>query len=163
MGIEGLREAANLSVLANNYMETRMLAIPGVSKAFPSNDQFRLEMTRYSLGKLFNDTGVSVIDVQNRMTDFGIDAPWLSHDPWFIPEPITPEAGELWSIEDLDYWIDVLAQVCEEAYSQPEVVKSAPHNQAIHKLADAHFGEPDRWATTWRAYQRKYLNICFQD
>ena len=156
MGIQGLREAANLSVLANNYMETRILSIPGVSKAFPDNKLFRLEMTRYSLEKLTADTGVTVLDIQNRMTDFGVDAPWLSHDPWFIPEPITPEAGELWSREDLDHWIDALAQSCEEAYAQPELVKSAPHNQAIHKLSDAQFSDPDTWATTWRSYTRKY-------
>ena len=23
-----------------------------------------------------------------------------------VPEPFTPEAGETWSLEDIDYWID---------------------------------------------------------
>ena len=88
------------------------------------------------------------------MVDFGIDASWLSHEPWIVPEPITPEAGEMWSKEDIDYWIDVLARVVDEAYEDPELVRTAPHNQAIGRLA----GEPRRprnWATTWRAYRRK--------
>jgi glycine dehydrogenase subunit 2 len=156
MGIEGLRDAANISVLANNYMEKRLLEIPGITKGMPDVLGRRLEMTRYSLGELTADTGVSCIDIQNRMTDFGVDAYWLSHEPWFIPEPFTPEAGELWSIEDLDYWIDVLETVCNEARSNPELVKSAPHNQVVHKQDATNLSDPAKWATTWRAYQRKY-------
>jgi len=156
MGLVGLRDAANISVLANNYMEKRLLKIPGVSKGLPDVTKRRLEMTRYSLGELTNETGVSTLDVQNRMTDFGVDAYWLSHEPWFIPEPFTPEAGELWSVEDIDYWIDVLTHVCEEARNNPEIVKSAPHNQVVHKIDGSTLNDPDKWATTWRAYKRKY-------
>lgn len=156
MGIDGLRDAANISVLANNYMEKRLLQIPGVTKALPELTQRRLEMTRYSLGELTAETGVNCIDVQNRMTDYGVDAFWLSHEPWFIPEPFTPEAGELWSIEDLDYWIDVLELVCNEARSNPEMVKTAPHNQVVAKQGSINLNEPENWATTYRAYKRKY-------
>ena len=60
-----------------------------------------------------------MFDVQNRMVDFGIDAFWLSHEPWLVPQPFTPEAGEMWSKEDIDEWIDVLAHVVEEAYTRP--------------------------------------------
>jgi glycine dehydrogenase subunit 2 len=157
MGADGIDEASDLSVLANNYMEPRLLAIRGVTKSYPHVDGYRMEMTRYSLGTLHEETGVTVVDIQNRMADYGIDAPWLSHEPWNIPEPMTPEAGEMWSKEDLDYWIDVLAQVCREAYEDPALVTSAPHNQVVHKLADTDLDDPDRWATTWRAYQRKQL------
>jgi glycine dehydrogenase subunit 2 len=155
MGADGINEASDLSVLANNYMEKRLLEIPGVTRSHPEIGAYRMEMTRYSLGTLQQDTGVGVVDVQNRMADYGVDAPWLSHEPWLVPEPITPEAGEMWSKEDIDYWIDVLAQVCREAYEDPELVRSAPHNQVVHKLADVPLDDPDVWATTWRAYQRK--------
>ena len=114
-----------------------------------------MEMTRFSLGELTNETGVTAVDVQNRMVDFGVDAFWLSHEPWIVPEPFTPEAGEMWSLEDIDYWIDVLAHVCSESREQPELVKTAPHNQAIHKINDSYLNDPERWATTWRAFQRK--------
>ena len=40
----------------------------------------------------------------------------------------------MWSKEDIDDWIDVLAQVLEEAYTDPELVRTAPHNQAIRSL-----------------------------
>ena len=158
MGAEGVKEAADLSMLANNYMETRLLQIPGVSKALPHIQQHRTEMTRYSLAELTEDTGVTTVDVQNRMVDFGVDSYWLAHEPWLIPEPFTPEAGEMWSIEDMDYWIDVIAHICGEARVSPEVVKTAPHNQAVHQIDGSGLNDPERWATTWRAHKRKSVN-----
>jgi glycine cleavage system P protein (glycine dehydrogenase) subunit 2 len=155
MGADGIREAADLSVLANNYIDKRLLEIPGVTRSHPALDAHRLEMTRFSLAELQQETGVGVVDVSNRLVDYGVDAPWLSHEPWIVPEPITPEAGEMWSKEDIDYWVDTLAQVCREAREDPELVRSAPHNQAVHKLAEVVLDEPDTWATTWRAYLRK--------
>ena len=155
MGAEGLRDAADLSVLALNYMDRRLMQVRGVTRAHPHLDAPRLEMTRYSLVTVTEDTGITVFDVQNRMVDFGVDAFWLSHEPWLLPEPFTPEPGELWSKEDIDLWIDVLAHVIDEAYASPEIVRTAPHNQAIHQVDGAHVNDPDAWATTWRAHRRK--------
>jgi glycine dehydrogenase subunit 2 len=155
MGAQGIRDAADLSVLANNYMETRLLAIPGITRSNPGVDGPRLEMTRYSLEQVARETGVTVFDIQNRMVDYGVDAPWLAHEPWLVPEPITPEPGELWSREDIDTWIDVLEAVIREAHEDPDTVRSAPHRQAIHQVNAAGVDDPTRWATTWRAHVRK--------
>lgn len=156
MGAEGIKEAASLSVLANNYMEQRLLKVRGVSRSNDSVTLPRLEMTRFSLEQVQRDTGITVFDIQHRMVDFGVDAFWLSHEPWLVPEPFTPEAGELWSKEDLDIWIDVLEHVIEEAYSDPELVRTAPHNQAIDKVDVSRADDPEYWATTWRAHLRKH-------
>jgi glycine dehydrogenase subunit 2 len=155
MGADGIDRASDLSVLANNYMEKKLLEIRGVTRSHPHLSARRLEMTRYSLERLAQETGVTAVDVQNRMVDFGVDAFWLSHEPWLVPEPFTPEAGEMWSKDDIDYWIAVLAHVCEEAYADPEVVKRAPHRQVVHQLDPTGLDDPSRWATTWRAYRRK--------
>lgn len=155
MGADGIRQASDISVLANNYMEKGLLAIRGVTRSHPGQTAPRLEMTRYSLQTMKEETGVDVHDVQNRMTDFGIDAMWTSHEPWLIPEPFTPEAGEMYGKEALDRWIAVLAQISDEAYSNPELVKTAPHNQAIHRLKPGQTDDPERRAMTWRAFQKK--------
>jgi glycine dehydrogenase subunit 2 len=155
MGADGIKQAADISVLANNYMEKRLLAIRGVTKSQPHLTAPRLEMTRYSLDTVERDTGITVFDVQNRMADFGIDAFWLSHEPWIVPQPFTPEAGEMWSKEDIDEWIDVLAHVVGEAYSEPEIVRTAPHNQVVSRLGAADLNDSGVWATTWRAHKRK--------
>lgn len=155
MGADGIAQASDISVLANNYMEKGLLAIRGVNRSHSESKIPRLEMTRYTLEEMKEDTGVDVHDVQNRMTDFGIDAMWTSHEPWLLPEPFTPEAGEMYGKEALDRWIAVLAQISEEAYSNPQIVKSAPHNQAIHRLKPGETDEPGKRAMTWRAFKKK--------
>jgi len=156
MGADGLREAADISVLSNNYMDKRLGEVRGVSRSNPSVTAPRMEMTRHSVEQLTKDTGCTIVDISNRMADFGIDALWLSHEPWLVAEPFTPEAGELWSKEDIDYWIDVLERVVSEAYATPEIVKTAPHNAPIHQLKGSDMADPATWATTWRAYVRKH-------
>lgn len=156
MGADGINEARDISVLTNNYMEKAILAVRGITKSNPDVSGPRMEMTRYSLETLFKETGVSVMDVIHRMTDYGVDAPWLSHEPWLVPEPLTPEAGETWSLDAIDEWVAVLAQVCNEAYTDPEVVRTAPHRQAIGRVDVTEADEADAWALTWRAFVRKH-------
>jgi glycine cleavage system P protein (glycine dehydrogenase) subunit 2 len=48
--------------------------------------------------------------------------------------------------------------VVEESYTDPDLVKTAPHNQVVHQLDPTGLDDPNRWATTWRAYQRKRAN-----
>lgn len=155
MGAEGIAQASDLSVLGNNYMEKGLLAIRGVTRSHPEGKLPRLEMTRYSLETMKEETGVGVHDVQNRMADFGIDPIWSSHEPWLVPEPFTPEAGEMYGKEALDRWIEVLAHISDEAYSTPELVKTSPHNQPTHRLKVGDTDDPSRRAMTWRAFQKK--------
>ena len=112
-------------------------------------------MTRWSLGPLAEETGVGTAQVGNRLSDYGIDAWWMSHEPWIVPEPFTPEAGELYSKEDIDYWIAALERIVEEARADPELVKTAPHRQPIAQVDGSGLDDPARWAMTWRAHVRK--------
>jgi glycine dehydrogenase subunit 2 len=59
--------------------------------------------------------------------------------------------------EALDQWIAVIRRISEEAYSNPELVKTSPHNQAVHRLKPDVIEDPDSRAMTWRAFQRKRL------
>lgn len=156
MGRDGIDEASDISVLANNYMDAKLAKIKGLTRSNPQVKKHRMEMTRWGLGKLKEDTGCGTVEVANRMADYGIDPYWMSHEPWVVPEPFTPEAGEMYSKEDLDTWIAVIAKICDEAYSDPELVKSAPHNQAIAQIKTDWLNDPKKWAITWRAYLRKH-------
>lgn len=160
MGANGIAAAADISVLANNYMTQELMKIRGVTCSHPQVDAWRMEMTRFSLETLERETGVTVFDVQNRMVDFGVDAFWLAHEPWIVAQPFTPEAGEMWSKEDIDTWIAVLAQVCHEAYTTPEIVRTAPHNHPAGRVEGAPLEDPSRWAMTWRSHLKKRANAA---
>ena len=159
MGSDGINLASDISVVANNYMDKKLGEIVGLEISNPTIKAYRMEMTRWSLAPLTEETGVSTVDFANRLADFGIDPYWMSHEPWIVAEPFTPEAGELWSKEDIDMWIGVIAQIVEEARTNPEFVKTAPHNQAIAQVKGDAFEDPAKWAMTWRAYKRKVQGI----
>ena len=156
MGADGIVEANNLSLLGNNYLGALLEDVPGLSTSVENVTQHRMEMTRYSWGDLHEDTGVSTVDIRRRLTDYGIDAYWMSHDPWTYAEPFTPEPGEMHSKENIETYAEALRQIAEEAYEDPERVKNAPHNQSISRVDEERINDPDKWALTWRAYQKKF-------
>lgn len=155
MGAEGLEELSEVAVINNNYLIKRLLEIPGVTLPWQSAHPLRLQEARFSLQKLKEDTGVGVGDFNNRIVDFGLQDMETSHAPWIVPEPFTPEPSETVPREDLDRFVEVLRQISHEAYTNPEVVKSAPHNAAISKVDQTPSHDPSKWAMTWRAYLKK--------
>ena len=113
---------------------------------------------RYSLEQLKEDTGVGTEAVRDRMVDFGIQSMWMSHHPWVVPEPFTPEPCETYSKADLDEWAAVIKLASDEAYANAEFVNDSPHAQPIDKMKRLEaLEDPDQWAFTWRAYKRKIL------
>ena len=153
MGPEGLRAVAETAVLNNNYLYSRVMKIRGVTSPFDPASR-RLEQNRYSLEPLFQDTGVDTSSVGRRMADFGFHY-WSSHHPFIVPNPATLEPTESPSKADIDEYVDTLAYICEEAYTNPEAVKTAPHNSCVHVNDEAPLDDPDQWAITWRSYLKK--------
>jgi glycine dehydrogenase subunit 2 len=152
MGAQGLREAAEVSMINNNYLEKKLLAIPGVTKPYMGR---RLDQTRYSLEKMKNETGIGTEDADCRFVDYGVQSYFTSHHPWIVPEPFTPEPCETYSKADIDYWAAVMARVGQEARINPEKVRTAPHNSSIHRIDPGPLDDPARWAMSWKAYRRK--------
>ena len=154
MGADGLLEVAHTAVTNTNYLSKLLIDIPGITKPY-AEGKFRSENVRVSWEKLKRDTGCGAEDIRNRMVDFGLQAPATGQHPWVVPEPFTPEPTETYSKEDIEYWVAVCRHVAMEAYSNPEMVKSAPHNSTIHQIKEEVLDDPGKWAMTWRAYLRK--------
>lgn len=153
LGAKGLREVAEVAVLNNNYLLNKVLQIKGVSAPYAKGKR-RIEQVRYSWEELTEDTGVRSEEAGLRAADFGLHY-WTSHHPWIVPEPCTLEPTESYSKSDLDEYVEVLRHVSDEAYSNPEIVRTAPHNSTIHKIDHGPLDDPSQWAVTWRAYKRK--------
>ena len=153
LGAEGLREVAEIAVLNNNYLMQKMLEIRGVSAPY-ARGRRRIEQVRYSWEELVKDTGVHSEEIGLRAADFGVHY-WTSHHPWVVPEPCTLEPTESYSKCELDEYAAILAHVAHEARTDPELVKTAPHNSTIHTIDHTPLDDPSQWAVTWRAYRRK--------
>jgi glycine dehydrogenase subunit 2 len=155
LGAEGLREAAELAVLNNNYLMQLILAIPGASAPY-ADGRRRVEQVRYSWQDLYEETGITSEEIGVRAADFGVHY-WTSHHPFVVPQPFTLEPTESYSKREIDEYAAVLAHVAAEARENPEIIRTAPHNQTVHHIHHDDLDDPDRWAPSWRAYRRKYF------
>lgn len=155
LGGEGLRKAAETAVLNNNYLATKLAAIPGLEVSFAGeNPDRRIEQVRYSLAQLHEETGIGTVDVARRTADYGVAPYFPSHHPWLIPEPVTLEPAESCSRADLDAYAEIMRRVVEEARQDPELVRTAPHRSTVHRMDHEPLDDPDRWALTWRAHKK---------
>lgn len=153
MGAEGLYQVAKTAVLNNNYLYKKLMEIECVSAPYVTETQ-RIEQVRYTIEKLAKDTGVTTGDIQRRMMDFGMHY-WTSHHPYYIPEPITLEPTETPSKADIDEYIETLKHIFNEAYENPEIIKTAPHCSVTHQVDESGLDDPNEWAITWRSYLKK--------
>ena len=155
MGAAGLQEASEVAVINNNYLIRKLLEVRGVTLPWHETHRFRLQEARFSLQRMKEDTGIGIADLNRRIIDFGLQDLETSHEPWIVPEPFTPEPPETTSREDLDRFVQVLHKISEEAYKNPEIIRTAPHNASISRIDHSPSSDASRWAMTWRAYIKK--------
>jgi glycine cleavage system P protein (glycine dehydrogenase) subunit 2 len=155
LGAQGLREAAEIAVLNNNYLLNKIKKIKGARAPYAA-DKHRIEQVRYSWEKLHKDTGVTTEDVTLRMADFGFHL-WSSHHPFIVKQPFTIEPTEAYSKDELDEYVNALTHIANEAYTNPKIVKTAPHNSVVHKIDHSWYDDPKKWAITWRLYKKKHM------
>ncbi len=155
-GPDGLLETSEVAVINNNYLLKKLMKIKGITIPWYEAHPFRLQETRFSLEEMEKDTGVGLDDFNRRIVDFGVQRCFTSHEPWVFPAPFTPEPPESSSMEDLDYFAEIIARISDEAYSNPQIVKTAPHNTSVSKVDLNPASDPSKWAMTWRAYLKKH-------
>jgi glycine dehydrogenase subunit 2 len=154
LGPEGIREAALCSVLNNQYTVKKVSAIPGVTMYYADGIR-RIEQCRYSWEQLKEDTGLGTEDVTRRLVDYGMEHYWQSHHPHIVPEPFTLEPTESYSKKDLDEFIAVLQQISWEAYNDPDIIRTAPHNAPVHGIKNYYETDPEKIMCSWRQYLKK--------
>lgn len=154
LGAAGLRTVAETAVLNNNYLASLLSQIDGLTIPYEGGGP-RLEQIRYSWAELAEATGVGTEDILRRTADFGLQPYFTSHVPMLVPEPMTIEPTEMVSKADLDELAAILAGIAEEARTDPEVVRTAPHRAPIGPLDEGAANDPERWALTFMALRRR--------
>ena len=129
LGREHLKEVGSLATLNANYIKESLkdiyeLPIEGLCKhEFVFN------------GLKDKSTGVTTMDVAKRLLDYGYHAPTI-YFPLLFHESLMIEPTENESKETLDGFIAVMRKIAEEAKTDPELVKTAPHNTPIGRVDD---------------------------
>jgi glycine dehydrogenase subunit 2 len=132
LGREGMRRVADFATLNANYLMAR-LAQAGYEPAFPrrrATHEFIL-----TLKKLKERHGVTAMDVAKRLLDKGFHAP-TTYFPLLVPECFLIEPTETEAREELDRFVEAMAEILREAEAQADTVKSAPHTLPVRRLDD---------------------------
>ncbi len=121
LGREGIPEASGCAVLNANYLMRQLEGLVSLPYGRECMHEFVL-----SLEPLKRETGVSALDAAKRMLDFGIHPPTM-YFPLIVPEALMAEPTETESPETLDEAASVFRKILEEAETDGEVLRSAPH------------------------------------
>ena len=78
-------------------------------------------------------TGVTTLDIAKRLLDYGYHAPTI-YFPLLFHQSIMIDPTETESKETLDDFIDIMHRVAEDALTDPDMVKSAPHTTPVRRL-----------------------------
>jgi glycine dehydrogenase subunit 2 len=153
MGFEGLKEAAEVSVLNANYVMKKLGNVKGLTLPYDSGKPRKHECV-ISAKTLKEDTGVSALHVAKRLLDFGLHAPTI-YFPLIVDEALMIEPTETFEKEELDRFVEALRRTCEEAYTNPQNVLTAPHNTAVSRLDEVKASHPRTMTLSWRMHLKK--------
>ncbi len=130
-GPDGLRHVAESAILNANYLKHELA--PDYEIAFPLTCQHEFVATAQ---RQKDESGVTATDIAKRLLDFGMYAPTI-YFPLIIHEAMMIEPTETETRETLDAFVSVMHQIAEEARTDPEVVKTAPHTTVVGRLDQA--------------------------
>ena len=124
LGGDGLRNVSEKAVLAANYLAARLkdrfpLPFPG-----PYAHEF---ITVPNL----EGQDVREVDFAKRLLDYGIHPPTMS---WPIMHCLMIEPTETESLATLDRFCEVMLAIADEARTNPELLRTAPHTTPVGRL-----------------------------
>ncbi len=128
LGADGLRAVSENAVINANYLQARLRDLYPI----PHGDR-RCMHEFVAQGLLAGAPGVKTLDIAKRLLDFGIHPPTV-YFPLIVPEALMIEPTETESKETLDYFIDTMRQIADEARNTPDLLTTAPHNTPLCRL-----------------------------
>ncbi len=131
IGKEHLARVAEDAVINANYLLARL---KGTYKA-PFGERVCKHEFVLSGTPFVEKYGVRTLDIAKRIQDYGFYPPTI-YFPLTVPECLMIEPTETQSKESLDEFADALLQIAEEARTQPELLKNAPHTAPVTRLDD---------------------------
>jgi len=130
-GASGLREVSDDAVLAANYMKARLASTYQVPFERACMHEFVA-----SAADIKHRTGVRTLDIAKRLIDKGYHPPTI-YFPLIVEEGMLIEPTETESLETMDAFIEALIEIAHEAETDPDLVKSAPHDAPVRRLDEA--------------------------
>lgn len=130
LGKEGMIRVAEFATLNANYILAR-LKKAGFTPAYAGRRaSHEFIITLKSEAKEYD---ITALDVAKRLLDYDFHAPTM-YFPLLVPECLLIEPTETESKQTIDGFCDALIAILQEAKTNPEKLKSAPHSLPVRRL-----------------------------
>ena len=130
-GPDGLLHVSQSAILNANYLKHELESDYEI--AYPQICQHEFVATAE---RQKEEHDVTALDIAKRLLDFGMYAPTV-YFPLIVHEAMMIEPTETETRETLDYFVSAMRQIAEEARTNPEIVKTAPHTTPVGRLDQA--------------------------
>lgn len=124
LGAVGLRRVSSMAVLNANYLRMKMKEA-GFTIAFD-----RVNMHEFVAQP---PAGLRTLDIAKALLDYGVH-PMTVYFPLIVKEAMMVEPTETESLETLDAYATVLAEVLERAAADPAYLAGAPRHTPVRRL-----------------------------
>jgi glycine dehydrogenase subunit 2 len=123
----GMRQATEDAVLNANYIRKKLEAVYDLPYSLPSMHEVVFSDARQK------KNGVTTMDIAKRLIDYGFH-PYTTAFPLIVPGAMMIEPTESESKEECDLFVDAMRAIAEEAATNPELVRTAPHSTRVGRL-----------------------------
>ena len=134
-GPEGLRKISEYAVLNANYLMAKIRHVYHVPYARPSGGDRTCMHEFVAEGKFDDVPDIRALDIAKRLMDYKFHPP-TNYFPLIVHEALMIEPTETESKEVLDAFAEALLKIAEEAHTNPDLLKSAPHVTPIGRVDD---------------------------
>ena len=142
LGDQGIRSVSRDAIINANYILSQLRGYYDLPY-----DRHCMHEVVFSARNLKHAHGVSALDVAKRLIDYGVHPPTM-YFPLIVEEALMIEPTETESKETLDYFIDVMKTIAQEAADSPDLLHDAPHDTPNTRLDEA--GAARRPNLRWR-------------
>lgn len=126
-GKEGMRMISEYAVLNANYLRARLREVYHVPFDRICMHEFVAE------GRWPDIPDIQALDISKRLMDYGFHPP-TNYFPLIVHDSLMIEPTETESLQNLDAFAEAMIKIAEEARSNPEILKTAPHNTPVGRL-----------------------------
>jgi glycine dehydrogenase subunit 2 len=131
LGPDGLRAISEAAVLNANYVQARLRDAYELA-----HDRTCMHEVVFSGNRQKAQSGVKTLDIAKRMIDYGYHPPTI-YFPLVVDEAMMIEPTESETKETIDAFCDAMLRIAEEARTQPELLRDAPHDAPLRRLDEA--------------------------
>jgi glycine dehydrogenase subunit 2 len=130
LGGDGLEEVSRMALLNANYIRKQLETTYQLAYNEPCMHECVFT------DRIQHRSGVSTLDIAKRLLDYGYHPPTI-YFPLVVSGALMIEPTETETPETLDDFIEAMRSIAEEAKTDPEWVKQAPHSTPVRRLHEA--------------------------